>query len=61
MFDLIPYIKRQIAWSKDTFGDSTRTEGLCKHVELENKNFAREWAVQINPISIRRKNDYETM
>ena len=33
--NLMEYLVRQMAWSLRTFGDGRRTEGLCKHIELE--------------------------
>lgn len=33
--DLAPYITSQLIWSRRTFGDGRRTEGICKHIEKE--------------------------
>lgn len=29
------YIEEQITWSRETFGDGERLEGLCQHIESE--------------------------
>lgn len=29
------YLGRQIAWSRRTFGEAKRTEGICRHIEKE--------------------------
>jgi hypothetical protein len=35
MNPIIKYINEQIEWSKKTFGEGKRTEGICKHIEKE--------------------------
>lgn len=39
----IGYLKKQIAWSRKTFGPGRRTVGICKHIESELKE------IQANP------------
>ena len=29
------YLARQIEWSRSTFGEGQRTEGICRHIEKE--------------------------
>ena len=29
------YLQRHIEWSRETFGEGRRTEGLCKHIAKE--------------------------
>jgi hypothetical protein len=36
VFDLLVYLKKQIKWSRDVFGDGKRTEGILKHIEKES-------------------------
>lgn len=36
-FDLIAYLRRQWAWSKDTFGPGRRTAGVIDHIRRELK------------------------
>jgi len=33
--NLFNYLNRQLRWSKNTFGDTPRTEGILKHIEKE--------------------------
>lgn len=35
MSDIGEYLSRQKAWSRPTFGDGFRTEGICRHIEKE--------------------------
>jgi hypothetical protein len=35
VFNLVAHIERQRAWSRRTFGEDNRVEGLCKHIESE--------------------------
>jgi hypothetical protein len=39
-FDLVEHLKRQIAFSQQTFGPGTRTKGISKHIEKELKEIA---------------------
>lgn len=33
--NIASYLARQIEWSRRTFGEGKRTEGLCRHIEKE--------------------------
>jgi hypothetical protein len=44
------YVRKQMKWSRKTFGGGRRTEGICKHIEKElteiraDPRDAKEWA-----------------
>lgn len=48
--DLRRYIESQLAWSMRTFGEGSRSEGICKHIEKELEEIRQdpeslyEWA-----------------